>query len=154
MIKNSFTKKIECPEELREILTHIFNKNKNYINNQLFFLPLDGDLVISSVCHESLLKGCLNCWAYFNGEEWDSVIIGFIIKNEKINKKIYSEYIHLANSMRGIFLIKNAIRFAKTHGCEYFFMSSSKRNKNYANLKRIFKKLNFESDLETFALKL
>ncbi len=153
-MQNAFTKKIECPEELKKILTYLFSKDQNYITNQLFLLPLQTDLVISSVCHESLLKGCLSCWAFFNGQEWDSIIIGCIIKNEKINKKIYSEYIHLANSMRGLFLIKNAIRFAKKNGCEYFFMTSSKRNKNANVLKRMFKKLNFENDLETFALKL
>lgn len=153
-MENSFVKKIESPEELREILVFLFEKNKSYIENNLYFLPLNSELVVSSTCHESLLKGYLSVWAYFNGNEWDSIFMGCIMKNEKINKKIYSEYIHLANSIRGLFLIRHAIKFAKENNCNYFYLSTSSRNKSFNKIKKIFKKLNFENDLETFALKL
>lgn len=153
-MQEPFIKKIECPNELKEILLHLFSKNKDFIQNNLYFLPLDEDLTLSSVCHESLLKGFLSAWAFFDGKEWNSIFMGCISKSEKINKKIYSEYLHLANSVNGINLIKIAMEYAKSKNCEYFYLSSSKRNPNYSRIIKILEKAKFKNDLESFVLKL
>jgi hypothetical protein len=153
-MKNSFIKKVECPNELKEILLHLFSKNKSYIENDLHFLPLDEDLTISSICHESLLKASMSAWAFFNGVEWDSIFIGCINKSEKVNKKIYSEYLHLANSPIGIKLIKLAMQYAKSKNCDYFYLSIPQKDKNYLKIKKILQKANFKNDLESFFIEL
>ncbi len=153
-MKNSFSRKIECPNELSSILDFFFLKHKDYLDNYLYYPFFDSNLVKSSLCHESLLKGQFSVWVYYVNNKIDSIFIGLIAKSEKINKKIYSEYLFLNNSKKGLCLINEAIEFAKKNNCERFYLFSSQRQKDYFKIKNILDKRNFLKDIETFYLPL
>lgn len=120
-------KKIECPNELSFILDFFFEKYKDYLN-KLYNSSFDSFLVKNSLCHESLIKGQFSIWVLYKNKELDSIFIGVFSKCEKLNKKIYQEYLFLNNSKKGLLLFKEAINFAKKMKCERLYF------KNYNNL--------------------
>lgn len=132
-------KKIECPEELSSILDFFFEKHKDYLN-KLHDGSFDPFLVKNSLCHESLIKGQFSIWVLYKKENLDSIFVGFCLKSEKINKKIYQEYLFLNGSKKGLLLIKEAINYAEKNKCERFYFSSSNNSTTELLLKRKFKK--------------
>lgn len=132
-------KKIECPDQLASILDFFFEKHKDYLN-KLYNTPFDSFLVKNCLCHENLIKGQFSIWVLYKEEKLDSIFIGFFLKTEKINKKIYQEYLFLNDSKKGLLLIKEAINYARKNKCDRFYFSSSNIFTNEFLLKREFKK--------------
>ena len=153
-MKNLLIKKIECPNELSLILDILFLKHKDYLSDDLYPPEFDSDLVKSSLCHESLINGQFSVWALSKNDKWDSIFIGCISKLEKINKKIYCEYLFLNTSKKGLLLISEALKFAKNNNCDRFYLLLSGNNKSYSKIKNLLNKRNFKKEFETFSITL
>jgi hypothetical protein len=151
-MKTFSIRKIECPDELYLILDNLFLKHKDYLNNELFPPFFDSELVKTSICHENLLKGQISAWTLFKNKEPDSIFIGCAAKFEKINKKIYSEYLFLNSSKRGLLLIKEAILYAKKNKCSKFFLNATEKNKNFLKIENLLKKRFFNKFNSTYDL--
>jgi hypothetical protein len=151
-MKSYSIKKIECPDELRSILDNLFLKHKNYLDNFLHPPFFDSELVKTSICHENLLNSQFSAWTLFKDEDPDSIFIGCIAKLEKINKKIYSEYLFLNSSKRGLLLIKEALNFAKKNNCKKFFLSISDRNQSFLKAEKVLSKRSFQKFTNVYDL--
>lgn len=154
---SSFIKKIVTVSELKEIsrdIKEIFEEdNQKY--GHCFDLKHDIDLMESSFSHESLLIWNAHLWAHFNGEKWDGIFGGVVRKNEKFGKKMMDEYIWLSkNSNAGIKLFNIAQDYAIANGCEYICMNVVENHPSSELLKKIYKKIGFVKDSESFMKKL
>ena len=109
------------------------------------------ELIVKSLSHESLLTWSIHVWAYFNGEKWDSIFIGFTRKNEKFGVKVLDEYLWLSKSSNvGMKLYKMAYDFAKAQSCEVITMNVTERHPLSEKVKRVYKLMGFEKDTETY----
>jgi hypothetical protein len=153
----SFIKKIVTIVELNEIfedIKKIFSED-NEIYTHGCDLKHDGDLILKSLSHESLLMWNTHVWSHFNGKNWDALFIGIIRKSEKFNKKIMDEYLWLSkNPKAGIKLMKTATEFAKKNGAEYILMNVIENHKLSKKVKNFYLKSGFTKDSETYIKKL
>jgi hypothetical protein len=154
---NSFIKKIVTVDELKEVAKDLKEivEEDNQKYGHAFNLKHDIDLMLSSFSHESLLLWNAHLWAHNNGEKWDGVFGGLIRKNEKFGKKMMDEYIWVAKkSNAGIKLFNIAQEYAIANGCEFIFMNVVENHPSSELLKKIYKKIGFQKDSESYAKKL
>jgi hypothetical protein len=153
----SFIKKIISPEELEIVAKDIYSLHE--IDNEKYGHALDlkhdYELIYKSLSHESLLIWNIHVWVHFNGEKYDSIFIGIIRKSEKFNKKIMDEYLWLSKNPKvGMKLYKIAHQFAKDQKCEYISMNVVENHPLSSKIKKMYKLLGYEKDLETYIKKI
>lgn len=130
-------------KEYNEKYTHAFN------------LKHDKELITKCLSHESLLIWNMHVWAHFNGEKWDGIFIGCIRRSEKFNKKMMDEYLWMAkNSAKGIKLFNTAKEYAKNQGCEFIHMNVVENHPKSDQLKKLYLKMGFQKDTESFIAKI
>jgi hypothetical protein len=157
MSSESLIKKITSTEEAIKVgkdIGEIFKEDNQKYTHALG-LKHDVDLMIKSICHESLLIWNIHAWAHFNGEKWDSLFIGIIRKSEKFSKKIMEEYLWLSkNSVAGMRVYKCALDFARQQNCEYISMNVTENHPLSNKIKKFYLRNGFEKDIEVYLKKL
>jgi hypothetical protein len=156
-MSESFIKKIVTVSEFQSLCKDLSELHKEDNENYGHVLDLkhDIDLMISSGSHEALLMWNIHVWGHFNGKTWDGVFVAIIRKSEKFGKKIMEEYLWLSkNSNSGLLLYNTGLEYARANHCEYIFMNLVEKNPSSNLLKKIYLKMGFTKDSESYAKKL
>jgi hypothetical protein len=149
-------KKIINPEEF----SHVWNdleiyfreENKTYGHR---YLPISKQSVVDSWGHAALLNNTMHVWADIEEEKARGVIMFLEHMHPTFGKKIFTEYFWLSNNPKKSFsLFKIALSFAKKRGIKYAAVSCVENYPTSERLKKIYQKMGFHKDTETFIKKL
>jgi hypothetical protein len=156
-MQTSFIKKIVSVNEWLDVakdISLLFEEdNKKY--GHALNLTHDCELITKCLSHESLLLWNMHVWAHFNGKKWDGIFIATIRVSEKFNKKIMDEYLWLSkNSAKGMKLYRIAEKYAKEQKCEFIHMNVVENHPKSSKLKKIYIKMGFNKDTESYFKKL
>lgn len=151
-MKESFVKKIICPNEFEKVCDDIFKLYlKSNIKYEHKFVDHSKDTMQKSFGHENVLNWLMHTWAYFNGTNWDSILMMDIRKSEKFNKKIMNEYFWYSSSNKnGILLYNEAIKYGKKNKCELIYMNVIEDSPLSSRIKTFYKNMGFVKDSEQY----
>ncbi|MFZ9847483.1 MAG: hypothetical protein ACO3EE_04965 [Flavobacteriales bacterium] len=149
-------KKITNPEEFAKIwkdLDALFaNENEKYGHA---FFKISAQSVINSWSHPSLLANTMHTWASINNEKADGIIMFLEGLNTICAEKIWIEYFWISANPKASFkLLKVAEKFAKSRKIKFMTMNCVENYPKSFKLKKVYQKLGFKKDYETYIKKL
>jgi len=149
-------KKIINPEEFAKVWDdleiYFREENKNYGHR---YLPISKQSVIDSWGHTALLNNTMHVWANLENGEAKGVVMFLEYMNTTFGEKIFTEYFWISNDPKKSFsLLKTALSFAKKKGIKYATVSCVENYPTSERLKKVYQKMGFHKDTETFIKKL
>lgn len=122
---------------------------------QHWFGPISKQSMINSWANPSLLSHTMHTWANFENGEADSIIMFFDSINTKTGKRMWSEFFWTSKNPTVSFsLLRIALDFARKKGIEFVSVSSYENHPKSEKLRKIYKKMGFKKDSETYIAKL
>jgi len=149
-------KKIVNPEEFSSICNdlelHYREENKIYGHR---YLSISKQTMIDSWGHTALLNNTMHVWANLEDGEARGLIMFLEHMNPTFGERIFTEYFWLSNNPRKSFsLFKTALSFAKRKGMKYATVTCVENYPTSERLKKVYQKMGFQKDSETFIKKL
>ena len=145
-------KKITCAKDLEKDwkdLSALFVEDNSKYGH--CFLKISVQSVIDSFAHDSLLNNTVHCWANFEHGKADGVIMFADLIQPFLAQRIFMEYFWISNNPKKSFsLYHQAVKFAKKKKIQYIIMNCVENHPSSAKLKKIYQKLGFKKDSESY----
>lgn len=120
-----------------------------------YFLKHDKETIKSNFANKHLLAWDVFVWANKTNEEYDAMIMFINDKNIKFNTQIFTEFLWLSKNPKVSFkLLKTAVKFAREKDFKFIQMSMVAKHHSPEKLRRVYEKLGFIKDSETYIAKL
>lgn len=149
-------KRIISPDEFKQViedLTLLYKEDSEERGH--YFLRHKKESIISNIAHSQTLSWHVFVWAHHNGKIWDAIILFSNDRNPMFGIKMFSEHLWLSKNPKvGYKLLREALRFAKENEFEVVAMGCVEKNPSSKKLKKIYPKLGFRKDSETYLAKL
>jgi len=154
--KRMSIKKITNPEEFAKVWQdldkHFFRENELYGHA---FSKISAQSVINSWGHTSLLTNTMHTWASVNNDKADGVIMFLENMNTIFGEKMFNEFFWISNNPRISFqLFRQAEKFAKNKKIRLISMSCVENYPTSSKLKKVYQRLGYIKDSETYIKKL
>jgi hypothetical protein len=115
------------------------------------YLPINPQCVIDSFAHPALLNNSIHCWANFENNQVDGLIMFMDGMHPFLGKRMFTEYCWVSkNPKKSFALYKTAIKFAQKRGIEYVIMNCVENYPTSNKLKKIYQKMGFKKDSESY----
>ena len=149
-------KKVTCPEEFKKVwldLDSVFkNENQKY-GHQLH--RISAESVINSWANPSLLNHVMHTWANFENGCADGIIMFTDSINTVCGERTFNEFFWISNNPKTSFsLLNKALNFARSKKIKFVNISCVENHPKSYKLKKIYEKLGFKKDCETYSIKL
>lgn len=149
-------KKIINPEEFASVWNdleiYFREENKTYGHT---YLPISKQSVIDSWGHTALLNNTMHVWANLENDKARGIVMFLEYMHPTFGEKIFTEYFWISNNPKKSFsLFKTALSFAKRKGIKYASVSCVENYPTSEKLKKVYQKMGFQKDSETFIKKL
>lgn len=149
-------KKITNPEEFTKIwkeLDILFSaENEKYGH---VFSKISAQSIINSWAHPSLLTNTMHTWASINDDKADGLIMCLESVNTVLGERVFNEFFWISSNPRISFqLLKQAEKFAKSKKIKLMSVSCVENYPTSSKLKKVYQKLGFVKDSETYIKKL
>lgn len=119
------------------------------------YLSIDPQCVIDSFAHAGLLNSHVHCWANFENGLADGMIMFMDGTHPFLNQRMFMEYFWISKNPKKSFSLYNqAVRFAKSKGIEYINMNCVENYPTSEKLKKIYQKMGFKKDTESYIKKI
>jgi hypothetical protein len=149
-------KKITNPEEFSKIwkdLDKIFSQENERYGHA--FSKISAQSIINSWAHPSLLANTMHTWASINNGEADGLIMCLESMNTVLGEKVFNEFFWISKNPRISFkLLRQAEKFAKNKKIRLMSVSCVENYPTSSKLKKVYQKLGFVKDSETYIKKL
>jgi hypothetical protein len=154
--KHMSIKKITNSEEFakvwRDLDQHFIRENELYGHA---FSKISAQSIINSWGHASLLTNTMHTWASFNDEKADGVIMFLENINTVFGEKMFNEFFWISRNPRiSLQLLRQAEKFAKNKKIRLMSMSCVENYPTSNKLKKVYQKLGYTKDSETYIKKL
>jgi len=149
-------KKIVNPEEFSSIWNdlELYYREENKIYGHRY-LSISKQTIIDSWGHTSLLNNTMHVWANLEDGKARGLIMFLEYMHPTFGEKIFTEYFWISNNPKKSFsLFKTALSFAKRKGMKYATVSCVENYPTSERLKKVYQKMGFQKDSETFIKKL
>ncbi len=125
-------------------------------NTYHYLLPNGVDSLKQAFGHDKMLAFNVFVWANLNDSgNYDAAILFIKDKGPRHGREIFSEYIWLSDNPRvGYKLFATAIKFARDNKFEYIQMGCSEKSPSRDKVKKLYNKLGFIKDSESYIAKL
>jgi hypothetical protein len=119
------------------------------------YLAINPNSVIDSFAHSTMLNSSIYCWANFENGLVDGMIMFMDSMHPFLNQRIFSECFWISKNPKKSFALYNqAIKFAKSKGIEYINMNCVENYPTSEKLKKIYQKMGFKKDTESYIKKI
>ncbi len=119
------------------------------------YLPINVQCVIDSFAHPALLSNNIHCWVNFEKDKADGLIMFMDGNHPFLGKRMFTEYCWVSkNPKKSFALYREAVKFAKKKGIEYIIMNCVENYPTSSKLKKIYQKIGFEKDSESYIKKI
>jgi len=138
----------QCIDDL-EVLFRNDDQNSGH-----FFLRHDKESIKSGFGNSVILHWDVFVWANKNDNgKYDAAIIFVNEKSLKFNCRIFAEFLWLSKNHKcGLKLLKAALDFAKQNKFSVVSMNTVVQNPSFEKLKRLYGRLGFVKDSESYLL--
>ena len=149
-------KRITNEEEFRQVIDELDQAFRYEDEHQgHYFLKHNKETIKSCFANKQLLAWDVFVWANKTGEKYDAMIIFLNDKNIKFNTQIFTEFLWLSKNPKASFkLLKTAVKFAREKDFKFIQMSMVNKHHSPEKLRRVYEKLGFIKDSETYIAKL
>lgn len=149
-------KRITNEEELCQVADELYDAfSYEDEHHGHYFLKHDIKTIKSNFANKHLLAWDMFVWANKTNEKYDAVIAFINDKSIKFNTQIFSEFLWLSKNPKVSFkLLKTAVEFAREKDFEFIQMSMVTKHHSPEKLRRVYEKLGFIKDSETYIAKL
>lgn len=149
-------KKITNPEEFskiwKDLEEHFRRENEIYGHA---FARISAQSVIDSWGHASLLTSVMHTWASITDGKADGIIMFLENINTVLGEKMFNEFFWISrNPHISLKLFRQAEKFAKNKKIRLISMSCVENYPTSSKLKKVYQKLGFTKDSETYIKKL
>jgi hypothetical protein len=115
------------------------------------YLPINPQCVIDSFAHPALLNNNIHCWANFENEKADGMILFTDSIHPFLAQRMFMEYFWISKNPKTSFaLYHRAVKFAKAKGIKYINMNCVENYPTSKRLKKIYQKMGFKKDSESY----
>jgi hypothetical protein len=119
------------------------------------YSPINWQSVIDSFAHSTMLNSNVCCWINFENGLADGMIMFVDNIHPFLNQRIFMEYFWFSKNPKKTFALYNqAIKFAKSKGIEYINMNCIENHPTSEKLKKIYQKMGFKKDSESYIKKI
>ena len=149
-------KRITNEEEFCQVIDELdaaFSKEEQ--EQYHYFLKHDKEAVKERFANKQLLAWDIFVWANKTNGKCDAMIIFINDKNIKFNTPIFTEFLWVSKNPKASFkLLKTAVKFGRDNGFEFIQVGLSVKHYTSEKLRRVYEKLGFIKDSETYIAKL
>lgn len=149
-------KKVVNPDEFRKAckdLDALFQEENKKYGHVLH--SISADSIANNWANPSLLAHTMHTWVNFEDGRADGIIMFLDALNTICGKRGWSEYFWLsANPKMSFALLKTALKFARSKNVEFVSLSCVENYPKSEKLKKLYQKLGFQKDSETYVKKL
>lgn len=151
MIKKIVSAK-EFEKAFLDLETLFREENKKYGHS---FLKINHQSVIDSIAHASVLNNIYHCWVNFEENLADGMIIFLDCVQPFLAERMFMETFWISKNAKTSFALYNkAVKFAKEKGIKYINMNCVENHPKSNRLKKIYLKMGFKKDTESYIKKL
>ncbi len=138
----------EFEKAFRDLETIFKEENGKYGHA---YLSINAQSVIDSFAHATILNNSIHCWANFEDGSVDGMIMFMEGTHPFLNERMFMEYFWISkNPKKSFALYHKAVNFAKTKGIKYINMNCVENYPKSEKLKKIYLKLGFKKDTESY----
>jgi hypothetical protein len=119
------------------------------------YLAINPESIIDSFAHSTMLNSNIYCWANFENGLADGMIMFTDSIHPFLNQRIFSECFWISkNPKKSFALYSKAVKFAKSKGIKYINMNCIENHPTSEKLKKIYRKMGFKKDNESYIKKI
>jgi len=134
-------------------LEEIFREENGKYGHALF--SIDHQSVIDNFAHTNVLNNLFHCWVNWEDGKADGIIIFSDIHQPFLNQRMWYEQFWVSkNPKKSFALYREAVKFAKKRDIPYIVMNCVENYPTSPKLKKIYEKLGFKKDSESYIKKL
>ena len=115
------------------------------------YLRIKPQCVIDSFAHPALLNNNIHCWVNFENGFADGMIMFMDGIHPFLGERMFMEYFWISkNPKKSFALYHKAVKFAKAKGVKYINMNCVENYPTSEKLKKIYQKMGFKKDSESY----
>lgn len=117
--------------------------------------PINVQCAIDSFAHPAILNNNFHCWVNFENGNADGLILFMDHIHPLLGQRIFTEYFWVSkNPKKSFALYRKAASFAKNKGIKYINMNCVENYPTSHKLKKIYQKMGFMKDSESYIKRL